>query len=641
MSMADNINKTIPSNAVDAFNEFLKSFNESKSYVLSNETELFSKNNIDTIDTTYREFCSNSLDDNGKDKKFEDVINAIKGGDDVERNIMIDIINHAVWLWCLPNSRKTKWVSDASPKKKQGKKTQNQEKEIQENENGSRLKDELLNIKGVAGGGSGYVQTKTNGVRFVLFLFTQICSSNNDNNVVTQEPATEENKKTLTKIITECEKTNKYDDSNNYKLPDGVKNLLLYLCAPDTYEPIASTDDKKRIVKALWKILEDNKFVDEKDALSNLDGTIKNIKEKINDPKKDDFSFYKNSLPLLWRGESVTGLSLAQKLEYKKAMVLYGPPGTGKTYTAMELAKEIVLRYHMRQGTNAGIDALKNEAGLKNRIAYLQFHINYNYEDFIAGQTIVGNTVGTKKGFIFDVIKQAKEKPEVPFVVILDEINRTDISRVFGELFTAIEKRGEEVQLTLPDEKGHGRLVLNVPDNIYFIGTMNEIDFSLERVDFALRRRFIWELHDYSEDALENIINARLEKNNHKEDADAKENVDEREIAQIDPFIACCTALNNAIGDVLGKTYHIGHAFFAEIADIFCELVNNEEDNAWIKAKNILWQISIRPTLEAYCGTMDKSEKDEYLKEPKGSKGSYGKFYKAFFGNNTDVAVTE
>jgi len=636
MNMGENINKKIPSNAVVAFNEFLKSFKESKSYVLSNETKLFSKDNIDA---TYRKFCSNSLDDNGKDKKFEDVIDAIKGGDDVERNTMIDIINHAVWLWCLPNSRKTKWISDASPKKKQGKKVKNQEEETLENENG-RLKDELLNIKGVAGGGPGYVQYKTNGVRFVLFLFTQICpkqdSSKNDKNVATQEQTAEDSKNSsLTQIIATCEKTNKYDD-NKYKLPDGVKNLFLYLCDQDKYEPIASTDDKKRIVKALWKITSKDTSDNNKSTIENLDETIREIKKEIiGDHSNNGFSFYNNSLPLLWKGESVTGLSLAQKLEYKKAMILYGPPGTGKTYTAMELAKEVILRHYMKQGTIDGIDALKNEAGLKERIAYLQFHINYNYEDFIAGQTIVDHTVKTKCGFIFDVIQQAKKKSDVPFVVILDEINRTDISRVFGELFTAIEKRGEDVQLTLPDEKGNGRLVLNVPDNIYFIGTMNEIDFSLERVDFALRRRFIWELHDYSEDALENIINARLEKNNHKENADAKESVDEQEIAQIDPFITCCTTLNKAIEDVLGKTYHIGHAFFAEISDIFCELVNNKEDDAWEKAKNILWQISIRPTLEAYCGTMDKSEKDEYLKE---SNGSYGKFYKAFFGKDTDVA---
>lgn len=218
----------------------------------------------------------------------------------------------------------------------------------------------------------------------------------------------------------------------------------------------------------------------------------------------------------------------------------------------------------------------------------------------------------TKKGFIFDVIEKATKNDNKgkPYVVILDEINRTDISRVFGELFTAIEKRGTDVTLMLPDpEDSSKNLILNVPENVYFIGTMNEIDFSLERVDFALRRRFVWELLDYSEDALENIITERLK-------AVTWDN------SQLDNFCKACTALNKKVAERMDETYHIGHAFFAEIANIYLQLEDCDGDR-WKKAKEILWQISIRPTLEAYCGTMDKSEKDKYLKD---------EFYKAFFG---------
>lgn len=75
----------------------------------------------------------------------------------------------------------------------------------------------------------------------------------------------------------------------------------------------------------------------------------------------------------------------------------------------------------------------------------------------------------------------------------------------------------------------------------------------------------------------------------------------------------------------MDETYHIGHAFFAEIANIYKELKDFGGDR-WEKAKKILWQISIRPTLEAYCGTMDKSEKEKFLKDES------GEFYKAFFG---------
>jgi 5-methylcytosine-specific restriction protein B len=344
--------------------------------------------------------------------------------------------------------------------------------------------------------------------------------------------------------------------------------------------------------------------------------------------KQNSDFFYRDSLPLIWKSESLTDLSLAQKLEYKRAMILYGPPGTGKTYTAMRLAKEVILRYYMRFINKSNVDELKNllepdNKRITDRIDYLQFHINYNYEDFIAGQIIENGTVKTKRGFIFDVIAKAKNYPQIPYVVILDEINRTDISRVFGELFTAIEKRGKDVTLTI--KKG---LTLNVPENVYFIGTMNEIDFSLERVDFALRRRFVWELRDYSEDALQEIIKERLDKG--VSDKSIKEEDRDEIILILDDFINSCTALNNVVKDLMGETYHIGHAFFAEIANLFIELKKNKTrcSSAWEKAKCILWQISIKPTLEAYCGSMERGEKDQYL------KGDGGKFYFAFFGKD-------
>ena len=619
--MGDNIKKTIPSNAVAAFNEFLKSFNESKSYVLSNETELFSKGNIDA---TYSEFCNNSLDDNGKDKKFEEVINAIKVKKPTDLNTMIDIINHAVWLWALPNDRKAPWVISS----KKGMETY--------------YVEELKNIKGVAGGGSGYVMKKTNGIRFVLFLFKKII-----------EKETIEATKC---IIDACNvKTQKYGNDNEYNIPDGVKNLLLHLCDPNSYAPIAATADKKKIVSKFWEYIDNDKPSSKKKALENLDDTIGKIKNSLFSDEKKDFSFYANSLPLLWKGESDTDLSLVQQLEYKKAMILYGPPGTSKTYTAKELAIDVIFRYLMKQHKSNAIKILKDNSldRLKKRIKVLQFHINYNYEDFIAGQTIESGYVKTKKGFIFDVINEAGmslevggvtiEDKKVPYVVILDEINRTDISRVFGELFSAIENRGEDVELMLPDtdtntnsssnSQKQSKLKLNIPDNIYFIGTMNEIDFSLERVDFALRRRFIWELHDYKEKTLIDIIDYRLNK---AIDDKVIDNYSDIDNTDFEDYCSKCTATNKKVEEAMGEAYHIGHAFFAEIANIYINLKENKTDNAWKKAKMILWNISIKPTLEAYCGSMEKAEKEQFLKD------DGGKFYYAFFGKNNELeAVTE
>ena len=196
---------------------------------------------------------------------------------------------------------------------------------------------------------------------------------------------------------------------------------------------------------------------------------------------------------------------------------------------------------------------------------------------------------------------------------------------MFGELFSAIENRGEDVDLTLPDPDDTAKKIkLNIPENIYFIGTMNEIDFSLERVDFALRRRFIWELHDYKADTLKEIIYNRLD--NAVRDGLISDYSSDISISETDSYCKKCTDINKKVEEVMGEAYHIGHAFFAEIADIYIKLIKNDSaSDAWKKAIKIIWEISIKPTLEAYCGSMERNVKEQYLKDKS------GKFYNAFF----------
>ena len=241
-------------------------------------------------------------------------------------------------------------------------------------------------------------------------------------------------------------------------------------------------------------------------------------------------------------------------------------------------------------------------------------HPNYSYEDFIIGKSIENDTVVVKPGKLMQIIASIKD--ETPHFIILDEINRVDISRVFGELFTAMEKsyRGNDshgVELSasandLPDDlqdkyenfkDKNGNLFLKIPENLYFIGTMNMIDFSLEQIDFALRRRFLWKLSTYDPDRLTNII---FEK---KKDCSIK----------YDDFVKSCTNLNEKIKNCenLGDTYLIGHAFFSEIVDIYEKVYDLG------LAKKILWEISIEPTLEAYCGTMDYNTKTDFINECK------------------------
>lgn len=430
----------------------------------------------------------------------------------------------------------------------------------------------------------------------------------------------------LDKVFSLITSTNNFEDFKKEaietwsKETDNVstRNLLLHVLEPERYESIAKQEEKNRIVNAFKSL------IPAVHSNNGVDSKLQIIRAQLGMNK--DESFYNSKYSIYWKNDLSTP---AKKLEYKKALVLYGPPGTGKTYTAMEIAKTLIVKYYL--SLDVVDEEVKNECikyinkteddvifGEDEHISYLQFHINYNYEDFIAGQTIEVDSNGksavkTKKGFIFDIINNATKNSNSPYIVILDEINRTDISRVFGELFTAIEKRKTNVVLTLPDPEEKGkRLFLNIPDNVYFIGTMNEIDFSLERVDFALRRRFVWEYCGYVADVLKNIVKKRIGIEDEK----------------LKDFVSSCTNLNKKIEEILGESYHIGHAFFAEIANIYQQVNDLEEQDKWKIAKQILWEISIKPTLDAYCGTMDSGLKETYL----GNKKDKGDFHKAFFG---------
>lgn len=153
----------------------------------------------------------------------------------------------------------------------------------------------------------------------------------------------------------------------------------------------------------------------------------------------------------------------------KKNIILQGAPGVGKTYSAKRLAYSIM--------------------GEKDpsRVEFIQFHQSYAYEDFIMGYK--PNEEGgfyLKKGVFYNFCKKVKADPDRPYFFIIDEINRGNMSKIFGELLMLIENdyRGETVKLAYSDEP------FDVPSNLYIIGMMNTADRSLAMIDYALRRRF-------------------------------------------------------------------------------------------------------------------------------------------------------
>lgn len=219
--------------------------------------------------------------------------------------------------------------------------------------------------------------------------------------------------------------------------------------------------------------------------------------------------------------------TLVGLIEAKKNVILQGAPGVGKTYAAKRLAYSIMGEMNL------------------NRVMMVQFHQSYSYEDFIEGfrPSSEGTGFEIKKGSFYNFCKKATDDKDNKYFFIIDEINRGNLSKIFGELFMLIEndKRGNSLNLLYSDEK------FFVPQNVYIIGMMNTADRSLALLDYALRRRFsFFEMAPALEQ--QGFVDYKLKLNSTK----------------FNSLIDCVKRLNDFItADAsLGDGFRIGHSYF-------------------------------------------------------------------------------
>ena len=224
--------------------------------------------------------------------------------------------------------------------------------------------------------------------------------------------------------------------------------------------------------------------------------------------------------------------TLVALVEKKKNVILQGAPGVGKTFAAKRLAYSIM--------------------GVKDpsRVMMVQFHQSYSYEDFIMGfRPTQEGGFELKHGAFYDFCKSAEvDSEDTPYFFIIDEINRGNLSKIFGELFMLIEsdKRGIELKLLYADEK------FSVPKNVYIIGMMNTADRSLAMMDYALRRRFAF----FDMDPGFNTKGFRQ----YQEGLQSE---------KFNKLIERVESLNAEIAsdDSLGEGFCIGHSYFCELKE--------------------------------------------------------------------------
>ena len=290
-----------------------------------------------------------------------------------------------------------------------------------------------------------------------------------------------------------------------------------------------------------------------------------------------------------------------------QAIILWGPPGTSKTFSAEMLVKSMLE-------TEKLADVKFPKQSDKGCYELVQFHPNYAYEDFIGGiaPQVTGNTLAytLKEGVFKKFCDQANQNTDKKYIFIIDEINRADLSSVFGELLYALEKRGQGVSIPNFTENDYKFVI---PQNVYLIGTMNNVDKSLVSFDLALRRRFSFVKMMPDLSVLDTMLTGysigdgmtnSVEENN------------------LDSYIKRCEWLNERISTSqtlgLNENYQIGQAYFMKIKDFLPKIEDEGKEIIRTLELEKLWEYHLLPLIEEYLGARaDETDIKSKLKEIK------------------------
>lgn len=297
-------------------------------------------------------------------------------------------------------------------------------------------------------------------------------------------------------------------------------------------------------------------------VFTNSRAPMSEVRKALGDPPRPQ-SFEEDSISEIEVPETIKGLAKAissknpnldeihNLLLSGKQLILFGPPGTSKTFYARKIGEQF----------------------FKDTTTFIQFHQSYGYEEFIGGLRPQGNSFKPVPGLLTNLASQASSENQKRFLLIIDEINRGNISKIMGEAIVCLDRDSPPVQLSF-----NPSIELKLPENLHIIGTMNSTDRQIALVDYALRRRFEFVYLKPDSDVLANYTN-------------------DRDLGGIS-ILALFDRINQRIKENLNEDFLIGQTYFMppRIFD------NKKGEYVWSMPElQRVINYSILPIIEEYC----------------------------------------